>query len=1359
MTGAAVDDAGEPLRLLVLELEQARREELQRIQIQHFEKVRQIESGRLHAEQELEALKDRFAELSDFHRAETARLHVELERAKDEVLDSVKSLAEQNKTLARVEGLRDALDRERAELLERLRDEALRNAQSRKRLDAAQRALADRIETLKAEKTLLVESVDQLNEERKAREEHAEQLRRERVFYRRAMMVAEQRLRLAETGFRRQFGQAVAVGFTSWRGFVRLPSAVWSAVRGPVFGRRSDTGAWLNQVEEVFAKHGASASEDFVRINAASQIDLAAGLTKLARLLARNDPSAALPMATEAAQMDPRPFRRKWLAFMSFDAGHIEAAHELLASLTDRTEFKASEKNKADYIAGCHRLLHGALVVSDFKATIRYSPVSDRILYVAASSLPYHVTGYTMRTHGLLGALTAQGLDVRCVTRPGYPADQSDSNDADDTGAQAIDGIAYETLPGPHRRKLGLDAYLLKSAEILAEKAKAERVAAIHAASNYETALPALLAARMLGIPFIYEVRSLWEYTSASKQSGWEQSERFDLERRLESLTAKNADHVLTLTGALSDELCSRGVEKSNITLAPNSIDVDAFPAAQRNRELAVSLGVDDDDFVIGYVGSVVAYEGLDDLIEALFLLKVRLPRARVLVVGDGDSLPDLRELAQARGVADRLIFCGKVDRERVRDYYALMDAVALPRKPVTVCQLVSPLKLLEAMALGIPLIVSDVDALKEMVVDGETALIHLAGNARSLADSIDMLAKTPALQSALAANGRADVAANRSCKQVARIIVGIYRDLANAKVTNGELSVPAEEGCHLTPIPIPMGKHSLNEQELLLLDQKLAFALTQGAAVLHAFLSEQRAGNSKRLGALLYLRAAKVFLDAGEEAEALALGEAALRDDSSATSLRGAARLFYYAAHLDRAQDLAMKLERSLGDVRTNDRKLIDEILGRARLVMWAGLPAQVRTLAKQPQRVLNVLAFSLPYTSVGYATRSHGLALGVKNAGWDIRPYTRPGFPYDFKIELEGQPLPDQDQIEGVTYGRLFDCSRKGRSEVEYMLAAVEHYEHIIRKEEPEIVHAASNYVTALPALIAARRLGIPFVYEVRGFWDVTRSSRDDKFENTPKYRFMQLFEALTTCYADHVITITTAMKEELMARGVSEERISIAYNSVDPDRFVPRSANLELAAALGIPPGVPVIGYVGSFVDYEGLDDLVSASASLKAAGRDFRLLLVGDGPVFDELKRQVEAVGIQDKTIMTGRVLHDLVGDYYTLIDIAPFPRKPWKVCELVSPLKPYEAMALEKAVIVSGTRALMEIVTHDKNGLVFVKGDVVDLQGKLDELLSDRQKRTELGRNAREWIRQERSWDVAGSVCGDVYRKFTGLGVK
>lgn len=554
-----------------------------------------------------------------------------------------------------------------------------------------------------------------------------------------------------------------------------------------------------------------------------------------------------------------------------------------------------------------------------------------------------------------------------------------------------------------------------------------------------------------------------------------------------------------------------------------------------------------------------------------------------------------------------------------------------------------------------------------------------------------------------------------------------------------------------LDVVLLPPGRNSMTEEEKALFAEKLDGAIKSGGIpALEILLEKQVAGRSLSFAAFCQLKAAHVALANGHVADTTRMVDSALKNDPEAATVRMAAGLYYNAALLERANQLFDQFESMQETVSVGDRKLISEVRGQAQLAAWATEPAAPRSLPVIKGRVLNVLAFSLPYSSVGYATRSHGLAIGIQHAGWDIRPYTRPCFPFDLKPELEGQVLPEQDDIDGITYRRLFDFERRGMNEMEYLQAAIACLTRVIEKEQPEVVHAASNYATALPAMIAARRLGVPFVYEMRGFWEVTRSSRDEAFENTPKYRFMQLFDGLVARHADHVITITTAMKEELLARGVSAGKISIAFNSVDPTRFAPRAPNKALAEKLGLPDGVPVIGYVGSFVDYEGLDDLITATAGLKQAGRDFRLLLVGDGAAFEAIRAQVQSLALDDKVILTGRVPHEEVEDYYSLVDIAPFPRKPWRVCELVSPLKPFEAMALEKVVVVSSTRALKEIVDHEQTGLVFEKGNVESLRDVLDLLIRQPEKRLNLGKAAREWIVRERSWDAAGKVCSSCY---------
>lgn len=1183
--------------------------------------------------------------------------------------------------------------------------------------------------------------------------------------YRNAMIIAEKKVQSTKKTLSFQLGYALVQAGNNWSGLKQLPFKLYELYclhkAGNFKGGSHNTNIlekydsnsdFFNTLNDIYIQGGVDEVERYLSNNDLAAIDKANGYTKIAKLILSTDLLKACRFARMAVECDPRTFRRKWLAFTLYDAGNITEAYEILSSLGSTEHFKPSEKFKALRISGSYKLLNEKLVIPSIK--VQTNNTNSRLMYVASSSLPYHISGYTLRTHAILQSLLKSGIDVVCVTRPGYPDDRHDSIVIHDSMILDIEGIRYESIEGPNRRKIAPQDYIKQSAELLVNKAQSIGAGVIQAASNHENALPALIAARELGLPFIYEVRGLWEYTASSKLPGWELTEAFALDRKLESFVAMHADVVLTLTNALANELVKRGVERNKIKLFPNAVDNQKFQSEKRDILLAETLNLTSDNFTVGYIGSLVGYEGLDDLIDALSILSKENSKIRCLIVGDGDAKASLEQKVQFLGMQHVVIFTGKVNPEDVNHYYSLLDTIVLPRKPYEVCKLVSPLKPLEAMAMGIPVIASDVAALKEMFIEGKTGLIFPAGNINALSESIIMLIEHPELKSNIIKNAYDYVINQRTWDTVIQQILPVYPTCLCSNISqNNNLDVDSNKHISIDTVFLPSGKNSMTDDEKKEFDEKILQSLKLGGVTsLYKLIECQSEGRSVKFASFCDLKAANGCLNNGYINDALNFAEQALSKDRSATGLRGAARVFYNAAELIRAKELVDELESVSSNITDSDRKFIDEINGRVKLLELAKMPTSRRNLSTTKKRVLNILAFSLPYTSVGYATRSHGLAQGIMHAGWEIHPYTRPGFPYDFKSELEGQVLPDSDEIDGITYHRIFNIERKGQTETEYILSAVDHLEKVIDEVQPSVVHAASNYVTALPALIAARRKGIPFVYEVRGFWEVTRSSRDDDFINTPKYRYMQLFEALVACEADCVITITTAMKEELIERGVVAENIAIAYNSVDPERFLPSPKNFELSLRLGIPDGIPVIGYIGSFVDYEGLDDLIVAVSGLKEEGIDFRLLMVGDGAVFDVLKQQVKDLELEENVLLTGRIPHEEVEEYYSLIDIAPFPRKPWEVCELVSPLKPFEAMALEKAVIVSSTRALVEIVQDGYNGLVFEKGNTMSLQTKLRELILSREERISLGKHAREWILKERSWNVSGQVCVNHYLK-------
>lgn len=399
--------------------------------------------------------------------------------------------------------------------------------------------------------------------------------------------------------------------------------------------------------------------------------------------------------------------------------------------------------------------------------------------------------------------------------------------------------------------------------------------------------------------------------------------------------------------------------------------------------------------------------------------------------------------------------------------------------------------------------------------------------------------------------------------------------------------------------------------------------------------------------------------------------------------------------------------------------------------------------------KKVAYVLHNSLPYASGGYATRGHGLAVAIKNQGFDIEVVSRPGFPLDTKKELKESDIATSEIIDGIKYSRILYPRKDSSSTYEYLIEAANELCKRFLEIKPSFVIAASNHLTAIPALIAARKLGLPFYYEVRGFWEITRISREPEFENTEWYKLLCDLEALTAEESDHIFTLTTPMLKELVRRGVDESKITILPNSCDPEKFEPTTRDTELAKKLNIPPEVPVIGYIGTFVQYEGLDHLAEACGLLKEKNLEFRLLIVGNentagsdrGPITQSILDIAKKFQFEDWLIMPGRIPHEEVESYYSLVDIAPFPRKPQPVTEMVSPMKPLEASAMKKAILVSSVQALTDMIVENETGLVFEKGNVDDFSKKLELMIKNKDLCQALGEKARDWVEKERTWNV------------------
>ena len=428
-------------------------------------------------------------------------------------------------------------------------------------------------------------------------------------------------------------------------------------------------------------------------------------------------------------------------------------------------------------------------------------------------------------------------------------------------------------------------------------------------------------------------------------------------------------------------------------------------------------------------------------------------------------------------------------------------------------------------------------------------------------------------------------------------------------------------------------------------------------------------------------------------------------------------------------------------------------------------GLKMKIKNAPKitpRPGTVLYNASQSRPHTSSGYAIRTHGLVSALKKHGVDIKVMLRHGYPLD-RNDFAKSTIVSSQLIEDVEYF-FSPTSRKYPSLINYQeiynfnklelyqKQAVESIFETAKEMKPAIIHSASNFVVGMAGAKAAKALGIPSIYEIRGFWHLTQSTKREGYEDSDHFRLTERLEIETAKESDYVFTITNALKEILVENGVAKDKITVLPNAVELEKFHVLEKNKLLEKELGFQDKI-VIGYIGSFVNYEGLDLLLEACSLLyKKLGDQFRLLLVGDGAMMGSLRKMAQFLQIEDIITFTGRISHDEVQDYYSLIDIAPLPRKGHRVCELVSPLKPFEAMASGKVVITSNVQALAEIIEHGQTGLVFEKDNSMDLAEKLESVISNSELRVTLGANARDWVVENHSWEIVSRRVVDLYQQ-------
>ncbi|WP_332740842.1 TIGR04063 family PEP-CTERM/XrtA system glycosyltransferase [Hydrogenophaga sp.] len=382
---------------------------------------------------------------------------------------------------------------------------------------------------------------------------------------------------------------------------------------------------------------------------------------------------------------------------------------------------------------------------------------------------------------------------------------------------------------------------------------------------------------------------------------------------------------------------------------------------------------------------------------------------------------------------------------------------------------------------------------------------------------------------------------------------------------------------------------------------------------------------------------------------------------------------------------------------------------------------------------RLLHVLDHSIPLHS-GYTFRTAALLREQRARGWETFHVTSPKHGASDQLE---------ESIDGLHFFRTQVQPRASKlplvGELQLMSALARRLQTVVDQVRPDIIHAHSPVLNALPALKVGRRNGIPVVYEIRAFWEDAAVDHGSTREGSLRYRATRALESHAIRQAGHVFTICEGLRSDIVARGVPSAKVTVIPNAVDVQGFqLAQAPEPALQARWGL-QGRTVVGFIGSFYAYEGLDLLVAALPLLLKSRPDIFLLLVGGGPQDAALKAQVQALGLGDHVAFTGRVPHAEVNRYYDLIDVLAYPRHSMRLTELVTPLKPLEAMAQGHLFVASDVGGHKELIRHGETGWLFKADDVGALADAILDMLQNRARWPELRANGRQFVESVRNW--------------------
>ena len=389
---------------------------------------------------------------------------------------------------------------------------------------------------------------------------------------------------------------------------------------------------------------------------------------------------------------------------------------------------------------------------------------------------------------------------------------------------------------------------------------------------------------------------------------------------------------------------------------------------------------------------------------------------------------------------------------------------------------------------------------------------------------------------------------------------------------------------------------------------------------------------------------------------------------------------------------------------------------------------------------KILHVLDHSLPLHS-GYVFRTLSILREQRALGWQTYALTSP---------KQGAGSASEEDADGWHFYRTPNHGSLGL--LAQMRATAVRLDELAGQLGVDVLHAHSPVLNALPTLWVGWRRHLPVVYEMRAAWEDAAVDHGSTTEGSLRYRLTRLLESFALHRATQVTTICEGLRQDIVGRGVNPDKVTVIPNAVDADAFsFGATPDPAFRARLGL-DGATVLGFVGSFYAYEGLDLLLEAAARLLPRHPNLHVLLVGGGPQEANLRSQAQDLGLGERVIFTGRVPHADVQNYYDLIDVLVYPRKSMRLTDLVTPLKPLEAMAQGRVFVASDVGGHRELIRHGETGFLFKAGDVAALGQEIEALLERRVEWDALRQRARHFVEAERTWKNSVDRYREVYRR-------